>query len=415
MKRLKALTMNIKSIFVCSLLLVAFACHDNNKVVPKNTTLLTLTVDASYLTDTHDDWIMIHAEDGTLLASESFESDQELEITTDKPVSGKIMVTYLRTTKSTGGNKWYTADSYANVETGKHMFFKTPYSPGSSGKFNVSVNNVNFLEWQSVSSRSPTYISSIWNSGTGILGMQSGTVVGMSKYIIAVSDGTALKYKILNNVQPNESYTFSFGDMDPFNHTVDFTFPQSNNADLIVFGGEPDVTSVPNTYELVANYLHHAQSTIKAGYIDILSNYRTVLTVDYPGYAYYYQNLGSVPDGKVAWPQRADFNITEKSFAKFSAAASKSYAWRLSTWGYNDAPSQTYITWNVSASSGNQIIKELPSEFTSLYPDLSLDKIKHSSTTFYTESPTFESVVDGHFNNSPEPTGTMVGIKIITD
>jgi hypothetical protein len=140
-----------------------------------------------------------------------------------------------------------------------------------------------------------------------------------------------------------------------------------------------------------------------------------VLVIGYAGYAYDYLNIGSIPDGKVEWPQKSDFNITEKSFTNFSATTSKSYVWRLSTWGYYDAASQTSVTWNISASLGHQLIKELPSEITSVHPALSLQNMKHSSTTFYTQSPTFESVVNSDFATGPEGAGLRVGIRIMTN
>lgn len=406
--------MKIKNILLASLLFTVFACR-NDKVVP-TTVLLTVTVDALYLTDVYDDWILIHAEDGTLLASESFESDQELEITTTKPVSGKIMVTHLQYYKADDGNKWYSVMSYANVETGKHMFFKAPDPLATiSGKLTVSVSDVNSLETESLSSRIPTSVSSGWDGATRVLDIQSVTLTGISKYLVTVSDGNALKYRMLNNVQPNDSYSFSFNDMDVFNHTVDFSFPQSNNIRLDVYGGEPNVTVRPNEYFLLTRYASNTRSSIQAGYVDILTTYRTVLTIGYPGYSYYYQNLGSIPDGNVSWPQKADFNITDKSIAKFSATTSKPYVRRLSGWSYNDAASQTHVAWNVSASSGNQLIKELPAEITSVHPALALDNLNYSSTTFYTESPAFESLIDYNFKNSPEPNGVTIGINIVTD
>jgi hypothetical protein len=404
--------MKIKSIFVAALLLIAFSCHHDDNIVSKETILLTLTVDASY-PDIYDDWIIVHAEDGTLLASKSFEPTQELEIVTDKPAQGKIMVTHLQYYRSTGGNKSYSATSHANVEKGRHMFLKSKdVAHELSGKLEVNISNVNFAECPSLSSRFPSAVGAGWSSGTGILNIQTSTFLGLSKYIVSASDGNSLKYKILNDVKANDSYNFSFNDMAQFNQTINFTFPQSNNVNLAVYGGEKDATLIPNAYTLMMCSLYKTRTTVKAGYLDILTNYATVLEVGYTGYAYEYLNRGSIPDGKVAWPQRSDFNITEKSFTNFSATTSKPNVWRLSTWAYNDAGSQTYITWNVSASSGNQLIKELPAEITSIHPALSLDKIKHSSTTFYTESPAFESFVDRDFENAQEPVGLLLGIKI---
>src|SRR5688572_11896013 len=114
--------MKIQSIFAAALSVITFACDDDNdNVIPEKTSLLTLTVDASYPTDDSDDWIIVHAEDGALLAFESFQPNQQLEVVTDKPAPGKIMVTHLKYITSDGGNKWYFAKSHSNIDKGKHM------------------------------------------------------------------------------------------------------------------------------------------------------------------------------------------------------------------------------------------------------------------------------------------------------
>ncbi|WP_276372716.1 hypothetical protein [Chryseolinea sp. H1M3-3] len=409
--------MKIKSILAVALLVISFACDDDNdNVIPEKTSLLTLTVDASYLDDDSDDWIMVHGEDGALLASESFQPDQQLEIVTDKPVPGKIMVTHLKYVSSNGGGKWYFANSHSNIDKGKHMVLKgSSPPPALTGKINVSVSNVNFFDYFWLTSRVGAVVSGGWSSATDILELQSYTYTGVSKYIVTVSDGFSLRYRVLDNVHADDSYSFSFYDMDRFNQRVDFTFPQSSDVMLRVTGSEPDATLTPNAYTLMTRYPLNTQTTIEAGYLNILTNYRTVLNIGYPGYAYEFKNIGSIPDGNIAWPQKSDFNITENSFTNFSATTSKSYVWRLSTWGYSDAPSKTSVTWNVSTSSGHQFIKELPSEITSIHPALSLENMKHSSTTFYTQSPTYESLVNNKFESGPELAGVQLGIKIITD
>lgn len=406
--------MKIKSIFTIALLFTMLAC-DEDTVSPGKTSLLTLTVDASYTEDS-DDWIIVHSEDGALLASESFEPNQQLEIVTDKPVPGKIMVTHLRYI-TWDGNKDYRATSHANIETGKHIVIKgfNP-TPELTGDLHVTVSNVNLLDYYSLTSRFGATSDAGWSSGTDVLSIHKDTYAGASKYIVTVSDGTSLKYKVLNNVQPNDSYSFSFNDMDPFDQKVSFTFPESDNVNLFVTGSEPDVMLTPNEYMLMMRFSSDTPTTIEAGYLNnILTNYKTQLIIGYPGFMYQYTNIGSIPDGEVAWPQKSDFNIVEKSLKKFSATTSKSYVWRLSVWGYNDATNKTYVTWNISSSSGHQLVEELPYEITSVHPALSFNNLNHSSTTFYTQSPAFESFVNSNFEAGSEPAGLRLGIQIITN
>ncbi len=408
--------MKIKSTFAVALLVITLACDDDNdNVIHEKTSLLTLTVDASY-TDLADQWIIIHGEDGALLASESFELNQELEIVTDKPVPRKITVTHLRYFLSDGTN-FYFATTHSNVEKGKHMILKraTGTSPEVTGKIKVSVSNVTSLDHQSVSSQVGGMGSGSWNGGSNILEYESYTYSGITKHIVTISDGYLLKHRLLNDVKPNDSYSFSFDDMDPFDHTVDFTFPQTDDVIFYVSASEPNTNVTWNNYSLIGHYKSDLHTTIKAGYLNSLTNHKTRLNISYPGYGYEYQNIGSIPNGNIAWPQKSDFNISDKSFTNFSVTTLKSYVWRLSRWGYIDAGSQNVISWNVSAPLGSQSIKELPSEITSVHPALSFSNLKHSSTTFYTQSPTYESLVNNKFESGPEPAGLQLGIKIITD
>lgn len=411
------LAMKNKSLFAAALLVILFACDDDNgdNPIAEKTSLLTLTVDASYPTVNSDHWIMVHGEDGSLLTSNSFENGQELEIVTEKPVPGKITVTHLWYSLS-NGTKYYFASTHSNIEKGKHMILKSNSATASAitGKINVAVSNVADYDHFSLSSRLGAAFSLSWASNTDILELNSPTHAGVSKYIVTLFSGNSLRQKVLNNVTPNSNHSFSFNEMDPFDHTVDFTFSPTDNVALYVSGSEPDAALSPNNYSLITHFQFHAHNTIKAGYLTSLTNYKTRLTITYPDFGYEYINIGSIPDGNIAWPQKSDFDINEKSFTNFSATASKSYVWRYSTWGYSDGASQTSISWNVSALSGNQSIQELPTEITNVHPELSLSNLKHAATTFYTQSPTFESVLNTAFESGSETAGVRLGIRIIT-
>ena len=405
--------MKNKIIFASALLIFAFACNDEDNVTPEKTSLLTLTVDASYAIDPSDDWIIVHAEDGSILASESFEPDDELELVTDKSVSGKITVTHLKHLVY-NGSKYYVATSHSNIEKGKHMILKYAVAKQAqvTGNLNVAITNVGFIDHRAISNRIGSSGTSSWSSDTQILDFECSTLAGVSKYIVTVCDGPSLKHHVLNNVQPSDSYSFSLDDMEPFDKTINFAFPQSNQVTLYVRGSEPDATLDPNSYTLIAHYNSDTHNTIKAGYLNSLTNYKTQLYIAYPDYGYEYENFGAIPDENINWPQKSDFNISEKAFTNFSATTSKSYVWRKSRWIYQDVASKTVVAWEVSSSSGSQSIQELPSEITSAHPALSLSNIKYGSTIFYTQSPAFESIVNTDFETGRVPDGLRLGIRI---
>jgi hypothetical protein len=402
--------MKIK-ILTAALLALTFAC-DNDDSSPKETSLLTLTVETSYISDEADDWLIVHSENGTLLASEHFENNQELEIVTEKPVSGTITITHLQYIPDAAYDYYYLK-SYTDIETGKHLVLKGPSSPPSvTGKINVSVSDVNDYQYYTSSSRVSAGSSGGWDSGTEILEMQSDAYSGVTKQLVTVSNANVLKYKMLEDVQPDETYSFSFNDMAPYDQLVSFSYPSANNISLFVWGSEPDPTLTPNSYLLTMRHLSNATTGIQAGYINSLTNFKTDLTLYYPGYSYNYLNVGAVPDPEIAWPQTSDFTIAEESLSNFSVGASASHVWRVSRWNHEDGVNKTFVSWTVASPSGTQHFNALPTDITSIHPALSLDDLEYDGTTFYTESPAYQLFFSNKFQAAPEPTGSRVGINI---
>jgi hypothetical protein len=89
--------MKDRIILAKALYVILIACDDDRSVdaIPEETSLVMLTVDASYSSDITANWIIVHAEDGSVLASKDFQKNQELEILTHKPVPGNLIVTHL--------------------------------------------------------------------------------------------------------------------------------------------------------------------------------------------------------------------------------------------------------------------------------------------------------------------------------
>ena len=395
-----------------AVLVIAVACDDENSndVTPTKTKLLTLQVDAGYQTTTND-WIVIHSEDGELLAFESFESNSVIELETDKPVSGTITTTTIRQGTSNGFN-FYFVESHTNVQKGKKMVFKS-YSTaplGVTGEFNVSISDVTGYDQQSLTSRIGSAGSGSWSGGTNILQLNTTTHAGVTKFILSIDDKSSLKYKILENVKANDNISFSFLDMLPYDNIINFNFQPTSDVTLFVIGSEPDPNLYPNSYSLQA-YLGNlnTRSTQRAGYLNSLTNYRTMLTITYPDYSLEYVNFGSIPNPNITWPQKSDFSITTSTINNFKASAKKPFAWRYSTWTYLD--SQNNVGWTVYAPNDHQTIGELPAEILSQHPALALTKMTYHSTMFYTDAMSYEDLVDSDFAYDLEVPGSRVGIK----
>lgn len=405
--------MKIKLLFVV-VLSIFFACDgDKDDPSTKVTSLLTLTVDAAYPTSETDDWIIVHNEAGNLLAYEPFESNQDLEVLTDKPFKGKLTITFLRYAPLEDA-KNYSMNSFTNIESDNHLMRMAIPSPVTSGNINISVSDVHSYQKFALTTRLGTLFggSSSWNPNTSVLDLQSYTYSGATKYILTVTSGNMYRYKVLDNVQPNHTYSLSFNDMIPSEEKTTFIFPEAEFISLFVYGGAPDLTSTYNSFLLDWQLISGPITAIVPEYINALTDYRTELSIFYADYAYSYVNQGAIPDDISTWPQKSDFSVTKKSLSNFSTATSKSFVWLSTAWGYSDMPNKTRVNWNVSSPSPTYKIKELPAEIISLHPALALDNFVHGTTTFYTKSPAYESFFDNYLQSGPQPSGVRLGISI---
>ncbi|HMG92701.1 MAG TPA: hypothetical protein VK589_21735 [Chryseolinea sp.] len=407
-----------------ALLVIVVACNEekdvtpikdvvpSKDVTPTKTTLLTVRVDASFPTETIDDWIVVHSEDGEVLAFESFETNSVVVLETEKTVNGNITTTQIRHSKVSNFDM-YSVESHTDIQKGKTIVLDsysiTPLS--KTGELNVSISNVNAIDQQALSSRVGSGGSSSWSSDTNILEMNTSTYPGVTKYVVSIDDGSALKYKILDNVKPNDNYSFSFLDMSQFDNTITFNFPTSPHATLFISGSDPDPSLELNRYVLLAHYNFDTHSELRAGYLNSMTNYTTRLAMTYPDYGLEYMNVGSIPNPNIVWPSKSDFSITSSNIDNFKASASKPFIWRLSTWSFLDG--QNNLSWNVYGPSDQHVIGELPSEIVSQFPALAFSKLTYNSTVFFTEAMSYEDYINSDFAGEPVTQGTRLGIRIL--
>ena len=402
----------IPSLFAV-LLTVSLGC-DNDDDTPISTPLVTISADASFNTSDSDDWAVVHDENGVMLDFKSFESDQIMDLSTSQQVSGNIGVTLIR--HFTANDVEYTyVNSYLNIGKGEIVVLKTDLSfpPGVSGALTMSISDLTAVDHSTIGSRLGASGTSRWNNITKTLDLRTDTFAGITKYIVSLSDGSQLRYKELGNVPPNEFLGFSISNMLPFDTEVNFTFPSCNNVVLNVSASEPDPSAKPNAYGLVShsNYDSHTHSSMKAGYLNNLTNYKTRLILTYSDFGYEFLDIGSIPNVDIVWPLKSDFTIPETSIQNFRANATTTFLWRASTWSYVN--SGHVVNWNVFGSTNSQVLTELPSEITDQYPELALTNQQHAYTTFYTRS-SYSKYIHSIFAGESDPPGLRLGIKILT-
>src|SRR5690606_22246470 len=287
-----------KKLLAIGLLLIAFGCGNDSEddvtpVVPGPVSLLTVTTGAPLDEFFSNDWIIVHDNDGSILAIESIASEGNFEIVVDQTIQGKVNVSRVeyRVDSNTGKNI-FSAITYCGVDIGKHLILRSskvrPMEPQKS--FKVSVKDVFFIDHFTLSALHDAGGTASWASPPSILELKYSMQETDSRAIMTLFDGNDLRHRVLNDVKPNDSFSFSFEDMEPFDHTVEFTFPETDDIAFYVEAEEPGVET-NSKYYLMSHYKYHPHSSITAGYLNSLANPTTSLTIGYPDFGYYFYHV----------------------------------------------------------------------------------------------------------------------------
>jgi len=388
------LNVSRKAVFIV-LLMFCFACKNDEVVGPLS--LLTVTVDPSFLTSTTDNWIIISDENGSPLTYKSFESGEVQRFETNLPVPGNtIGVTLLKYTEQYGG-KHYTADTYFQYSKGGDLTLSAsvdqapPLGPGT-GEFDVTVNSVTPIHQYSVMNKFAIGMTGSQHNEpdfnfTGYL------YADASKYLLQASTQSGdVRYKMLSNIQPDDSFTFSFDELSEFDKTAEFSFPESKNVVFIIQGREQNQPIDGPGYLTHFHLDYDPHTHIKGGYLNSLTKYKTILNASYTQaeagtrYELSYYNKGSVPEGRSLTLFPDDYHIYSRDIRDFSATSDNPFIYRKTFFQYTDPSSGITFSWFVNSPSGDHKLSELPAEIVGSRPVLKIDKLSHVSTTFYVES-----------------------------
>jgi hypothetical protein len=399
----------------CVVLAICFlGCDENEKMVAP-VEVLAISVDNSVITEFTEDWIIIYDDLGNVIEHKSVEGGDDIVVEMIESTPGMTLgVTFMRHF-SQDDYHFYSLDTYLNIEKGETLKiaeFRTGVSGEFGGVFQVFVNGFTSLDQYALSNKFGFSCSS--GAYSNAIDLTCQMFDPDNKYILQLSDNTGdLRYTVLESVKANDSYQVSFDDMQPFDKTIDFVFPQSSDVVLRVMGREAGESLLDNGYDLHSPGGSNARTQIKAGYLNSLTNYSTQLTVGYADFEYVYMNQGSIPQPNIKWPSKAGFNLSSKLIHNFSANVSSPFNWRVSSWEHQKLSSPTArVLWRIFSNSESHKLSELPAEILSKHPVLAFENLNHSSTTFYTESEPYIDKVKRTLNEEMSQMGVQVGLSI---
>lgn len=352
------------------------------------TSLFTLKVDSSYYTESTDNWIVVHDENGKVLEFKSFESGDELVIETQKPINGNTLgvtiIKYLPIPTSFESD--YRIDTYFNYPIGSQMTLEqiTPNEDPVGnlvGTYTVKLTRNGYLDTYYLTNK---YGRTCGGSGSinevnSEINFQCSIEDIAQDYILIASDDQGnLRHQRLQDVQNASNFEIDFSEMQNFDEYFEFNFPQSSNVLLVVEGQEIGQLS-ENGYTLQYHFQSHTHNKIKVGYLSSLTNYTTWFSSS----PYTYFNKGSKPDPNFSFPALNGFSIQNKKIEKFTSTAVNDFIYRKSFFVYRDPTnSKLIVNWTVNSSSPNHLLEQLPDEILEIHPLLNFDNLAYSGTQF---------------------------------
>jgi hypothetical protein len=385
-----------------------WGCDEGENKKQSPVRLLTISVSSLHATAESDDWIILHSPAGEVVSFKPFESGDQLVFETEKSYTDdKINVTVL-TYYFEGETKSYGLNSYLEIATGDQLEIGAYLTEGD--QTNIGSFDLNL---EGFTSPDQLFVSSKYSRTC------NGTDTKMScdisetgrDYLVQATVGGNLRYTLLENVQPNDQLSVSFSELSPFDQEINFKFPKTSNVFLMVFGREPDQTYLQNGYMLNYHFGGDEHTTIKAGYLNWLTKFETILRLSYPTHNYSYNKRGGVPSPDIEWPSVSDYTLVSRDVLNFSASAVGPFEWRSSSWSYLK-PRELWIYWQVVSPGLNQTFLSLPEDITSKHPDLDIAKLGHTNTAFYTRKSYSNYIHEVVKGGRYEKEGEQLGIHI---
>jgi hypothetical protein len=402
MKKYPLIVLSLLSIVSCS----------EKEVDPKQAPvkIFTLNVAETFGTSSSDDWLILHDVKGKLLFSQRFESGESISFETADKVGDKINVTIFRNSQPQGlADKYYDLTSYLQIATGDEWTLMptdvlTDNANTKIGNFDITVTNVDNSDGVFLTDKYGKAGNALWSGGTYSYNSQSPMYTNASSYLLTIRDlQDNIRYKFFDNVKDKDSYTISFLNMAVPESIMDVSFAESSQVSCFVTGFESGQAATDFGYWMYNEFNSKTRTKIKIGYLNRLPVYSIFLSVGYTGKGYSYFKHGAKPTS-INFPVDATFTLNDKTLNTFAFTSNVHSDRRESRWEFRDMVNtpRTFLQWIVNGSEGEQRLGDLPAEFTTLFPELKVDKFKHVGTTFYTTGDSYANLINTTFKGHPK-------------
>ena len=387
-----------RSVLVFTVLFAFISCSkkdDGSIIDPIAEGVLTINIKESYKTDKTDNWLLIHDENGKLVDHKAFETGEKIIFKSPLLLDNKTTLTIASFTKSPQYT-YYKLRSLLLTNISEEINLETPPELPSrdlteTGNYKLNLTDLPWGASYEITNSitfpfSPTTFTD-QNSLT--LKLNPRTYKNADDcFIYAADNNVNPRYKLLTGIKPGDDLTVSYKNMAEFDKNIVVNFPETNLEDIyymVVRVGDSEMPTVSNyfmAYKALnfGNVQPNRKSKITLGYLNSFSNYVTSFSIKIGSQTYYYSKDGTAPT-KVELPLKSKFELVDKSFKNFKFSTTSSYTYRSSSFTYFDANNHLNTDWTISAPSGSlPKITDLPTEFKTLYPEISIDNLVHQGS-----------------------------------
>lgn len=401
------------------LTLVVFAGCENNDDTANGPVLTLAVADFPvYLYGSLENWVIVHDEQGALVDYKKFERGTDVVIDTDKPLPGNTVGVTLLRYRNDGIEQW-TITSFLQIAIGSKLTLPNASAMplgndgAATGAFTVEVTGIDRVYESSISNSFGETCGGGW--GTGGASFTCSTTAKTPKYFLLVAGQSVgdARYKMIENVKPDDSYSLSYANMSPFDKFYSFAFPSSNDVFLYTTGKEPGQTE-GSGYVINYNLNGDTHTQVAAGYLNSLTDYFTLFQARYADHTYIYENRGSIPEGEIDWPSRSDFSLAKTFINDFKSTVNVPFVYRESTWRYLSPAvnPQKQIWWTVFGTTEAHTFTELPAEIVAKYPDLVFDNLKHMRTSYVSGTNSYTDLLSKELNPGETKPGILKTVTV---
>jgi hypothetical protein len=387
------------------LVIVSFLISCREDEAPLRT-IFTATVDNSYKlyeTRTDSTYIILQNSDGEMLHMKRVETGDVVKFESEFP-GDKIDVTIARVYPDGSGGGLANVWTYLDVPAGQswtlrydQVVYGTARQSVEVGSYTMVLNNAEPIYAMSISDH---YFSVTSRRTSTPPGLKAGIRKDVPRHLLSLHTGAGNPKYLFIEPKIDETYTIDYNTMLDFDKVVSVPLSEQSYVYAHVMGYETmeDFKYLTGfvLYDNVTS-VSARKSSVNLGYLNGMAKFRTELSVSNGKVNVIYISRGAMPDN-IKLPNYDDIVLQEKTPATISYSSKIDVAYRISWFVSNNFnPGTNGMAWYIYAPGGRTRQPSMPQFMLEKFPKIGANSMRHSSTTFYTKSWTYDEFLQREF------------------